>query len=248
MADEAFVCLEGGVYGVVGHVQVERFALGDGFVYLLFGLQRQCVGQEGGGAVILLQVRYGPCALSFDPTVSVLTMVASRVADGRAGDVDVKAQSGRVFAFAVLASEVRLAYVDGLVSGCFQYGRIDLCIGLQALPVPFIGAELVAVVAFGVYPVGGAVACRVLSCHDGRARGRADALGVEGGEARALCGQPFHVGRAVPVVQRLALGFSVAVGDEGDGSIHQSHIVYEEDYDVGALLGSQRSGGREGSQ
>ena len=237
VVDETFVGLEGAMHGIVRHVQVEWLSLFHRFLDFFLGFQGQRVAEECVCPVVSLEVGYRPFPLSLYPSVAVLSVVASRMADGGAADVHVEAQAFGVFPFAAVASEVGFSDVDGLVACLFQYGGINHVFAAQSLPVPVERAERSAVVAFGVNPVSGPVTGGVLPGHQRGARGRAYALGVEGAEADALLCQPFHVGRAVPVVQRLAQRVALRVHIEGEGGIHQSHVIHQEKDDVGAVLG-----------
>ena len=49
-------------------------------------------------------------------------------------------------------------------------------------------------------------------------------------------GKPFHVRRAVPVIQRITHRIALSIGQEGHGGVHDAHVVHQEQDDVGAVL------------
>ena len=63
------------------------------------------------------------------------------------------------------------------------------------------------------------------------------------GEADAVGGELLHVGGAVEVVEGLFDGVAVFIDDEGDGGVHETHVIDEEDDDVGGGRGLHSSRG-----
>ena len=81
------------------------------------------------------------------------------------------------------------------------------------------------------------MASRILASEDGGTGRRADAHSIEVVEPRALSRQPLHARGAVIVIKWITLGYPLLVGHEWHGSIHRTHIVNEEDDDVGFFRG-----------
>ena len=75
----------------------------------------------------------------------------------------------------------------------------------------------------------------ILARHDRDSGRRANAHGVKIVEANSSVSEAFHVGGPVPIVERMTLWFTAFVGQEGDRSVHDPHIVYEEDDNVRLL-------------
>jgi hypothetical protein len=74
---------------------------------------------------------------------------------------------------------------------------------------------------------------RVLATENRGSRRRAHAHGVKIIETNALGRQPFQVGRAVEIVQRVTLGLAGCIQHEGDRSVHHSQVVNQKYDDVG---------------
>ena len=165
----AFVGFEWLMYCIVRHVQIERFSFLDGSGHLCLGFDGQGIGQEDIASVVFLQSRYGSRFVSFDVSIAPLAIIASRLADGITTDVHIEAYVPRVFSFATDASVVRLSYLNGAITGFLQELGVDRHLTGQSFPIPFVGTVSGAVVAFGVNPVGSAMAGRILSGHDGSA-------------------------------------------------------------------------------
>ena len=236
MSDKALVNLEGIMYGVVGKIQEERLLCGDGRIDLRKGFQGQCFREESLGAVIFLQPGHGAGARAAEEAVAVLAQVAAGFADGRAGDVDVEPEVQRILARMPERREMALAHVDGPVTGLLQEPRESDVVRAETFPIPVIWAVVIAVVPFAADPVRDAVPGGVLPRQERGAGWGTDALCVELREADALMGKTFHVGRTVPVVQRIAHRIALAVGQERDGGVHDTHVVHQEQDDVRALL------------
>ena len=241
MSDKALVNLEGIMYGVVGKVQEERLFRGYGRIDLRKGFQGQCFREESLGAVIFLQPGHGAGARAAEEAVAVLAQVAAGFADGRAGDVDVEPEVPWVFTRMPERREMALAHVDGPITGLLQEAGESDVVRAETFPVPVIWAVVVPVVPFAADPVRDTVPGGVLPRQERGAGWGTDALCVELREADALTGKPFHVGRTVPVVQRIAHRIALAVGQERDGGVHDTHVVHQEQDDVRALL--RRGGG-----
>lgn len=234
MVGEARVGFEGGVDGVVGEVEEEGAliidAIFDGFV----GFEGEGFGEEGVGAVVLVETWDGVVGAFFVVfAVAIFCVVAAWGAGGEASDVDVEAEVLRVFAWVVAWGEVCFADVDGVELVCLEQAWKGDAVGVEAVPVPVFWALVAAVVLVGVDPVGGVVSCGVLAGEDGGAGGGADAHGVELAEADAAFGEALHAGGAVVVVEWVGLWFAVGVGEERDGGVHEAHVIDEEDDDVG---------------
>ena len=118
------------------------------------------------------------------------------------------------------------AYVDGLIASRFQQRGIDGISGSQSLPIPSCWSISGGIVALRIDPVGRAVTGGVLPREQGDPRGRTDTLRIEGAETNALLSQSFHVGCPIPVVQRMAEGLACGIYVEGEGGVHQSHVIY----------------------
>src|SRR5262245_30903004 len=112
---------------VVSEVKKERLLRLDssGDVRLCF--QREGLGEEGVGAVILLQSRHGSgrLLLHTSPGVAVIlpAEVARRRPDRRTPDIDVEAEVLWISTFGVARTEVPLADVDGAVALGLQQAR-----------------------------------------------------------------------------------------------------------------------------
>ena len=76
-----------------------------------------------------------------------------------------------------------------------------------------------------------------MAIHDRSAGRGTDAHGVKLTETRALFGESFHVRCAIEVVEGVTLRITVFVGQKGERAIHQSHVVHQEDDDVGFFNG-----------
>src|SRR5262249_19343534 len=141
------------------------------------------LGEEGVGAVILLQARHGGGRLLLHAPAFVAVILCAVVARGRAdrrtADVDVEAEVPRVGAFRLSRAEVSLADVDGAVALRLQQaGQGDVAF-LQAPPIPRGRAVRARVVLVRIDPVRGAVPGRVLAGQERDARRRADTHRVE---------------------------------------------------------------------
>ena len=77
----------------------------------------------------------------------------------------------------------------------------------------------------------------VLPVHDSRTGRRADTLRIESAKACALCSEARHARRAIPLVQRIDHRLSVGVGEERHRGIHHSHVIDQEDDNVGLVSG-----------
>ena len=73
----------------------------------------------------------------------------------------------------------------------------------------------------------------ILARHDRDAGRRANAHSVEVVESDTAISETFHVGSPIPIIERVTLGFTVFVREEGDRGVHYSHVVDEEDDNVG---------------
>lgn len=240
---EAGVGVEGGVEGIVRHVEVEGLfflgRLGDGFLRF----DGEGFGEEGVAAVVVGEVGDAVSVflvLSFDFVAVVsLAVVAAGLADAVATNVDVEAEIERVLAFVIEGSEVAFSDMDALVAGLpEESGEGEAGFG-EAGPVPVGGGELGAVVGFGFDPVCGFVAGGILARHDGDAGGGADGLGVELAEAGALGGEALHVRRAVETVERMLYRGAFFIGEKGERGVHGAHVIDEEEDDVGLVSGGK---------
>ena len=236
MSNEALVDLEGIVHGVVRQVQEERLLCGDGRIHLREGFQGQCFREESVGAVVLLQTGHGARARPAEEAVAVLAQVAAGLADGRAGDIDLEPEVPRVLAGMPERSEMALAYVDGPVAGFPQEAGEGDVVRAQAFPVPVVRAVIVPVVPFAADPVRDPVPGGVLSGQERSAGRGTHPLRVELREADALIGKTFHLGRAIPVIQRITHRIALPVGQERHRRVHHAHVVHQEQDDVRALL------------
>lgn len=235
-ADVLRVGLEGVVHRVVGEGEEEGPAVSDGALYLTAGLGCECVCEEGVGAVVVLQAGHGAGALSLQEAVAVLAVVAAGLTDGRAGDIDIVACVDGVFGLAADGAEVAFADMDGAVSGGLQQRGEEGKPAIHALPVPLGRAVGRAVVALGVYPVGGAVARGVLPREEAGPGGGAHALGIERGKPDTRGGEALHVGGVVPLVEGLAHRVALAVGVERQRGVHQPHVIDKKEHDVRPCL------------
>jgi len=142
---EAGVGVEGGVEGVVRHVEVEGlFPLGrlaDGFLRF----DGEGFGEEGVAAVVVGEVGDAVSVflvLSFDFVAVVsLAVVAAGLADAVAADVHMEAKIERILAFVIVGAEVAFSDVDVLVAGLGEeVGEGEAGLG-EAGPVPVGGGE-----------------------------------------------------------------------------------------------------------
>ena len=235
------------MHGIVRHVEVERHAILYGAGHLFLCPESQRVGQEDVVLEEFLQAGDCPRACTSVEAVSVPTVVAAGLTYRTAGHIDIKAKSQRVLALTSEGSEMGLAHVYRAVARIREQARQSIVGTVQALPVPVGRTVGIAVVGLGVYPVGDSVTGGVLAGEQAGAGRRADALGIELGEAYTLVGQPLHIRRAVPAVERMLHRLPLRVGQKGHRSIHKSHVIHEENYDIGPLL-SGLSGTAAGDQ
>ncbi|MFT6059898.1 MAG: hypothetical protein ACJAS5_001343, partial [Lentimonas sp.] len=64
---------------------------------------------------------------------------------------------------------------------------------------------------------------------------RAHTLRIESAKACALCSEARHARRAIPFVERIDHWHSVGVRKERHRGIHHSHVIDEEDDNVGPV-------------
>ena len=65
----------------------------------------------------------------------------------------------------------------------------------------------------------------ILSGHDGSSGRGTHALCVKSRKTNTLISQALHIRSAIPFVQRLFHRISCLIYNEGNGSIHQPHII-----------------------
>ncbi len=130
-----------------------------------------------------------------------------------------------------------LSHMDGPVAGILHQAGKQVIRPPESLPVPVVGAVVVAVIGLAADPVGGPVAGRILAGKERTAGRGTHALRVKLREADSLLRQAFHIGRAVPVVEGEALWNAKRIGEEGDRRVHGTHVVHDKENDVRPLLG-----------
>ena len=146
---------------------------------MLFGLDRECLGEECLGAVILLKVWDRSFLVTFKMPITILPVVTARLPPGTTGDVDVKAKIVGELRGLIVRSKMRFADEDRAIAGGLESARQGPRSVLKAGPVPIRRAKRSPVVALRANPLGDAVASRVLSAEDGSASWRSDTHGVE---------------------------------------------------------------------
>ena len=112
-AGETVVLVVGHMDGVVRHIEVERLALGDGFLHRLDGFEGKRLGEERVRAPVLLQPDDG---LRRTLAVVLRGQEATRRTVASAGNVDVVAHGQRVLAGRGARPVMGLAAMDGVVS------------------------------------------------------------------------------------------------------------------------------------
>ena len=178
--------LERSVNGVVGEVEVERFAAFYGLGDALLCFDRQCFGEKGFGPMVVFQMRHGVMGTLGPEPIVFFSIITAGSAEGGASHVDIESQIERLRTFVIVGTEVRFTDVNGLVAVVSQHTWERDVAFLQSFPVPIRSAVWAGIVLTGIDPVGGPVARRVLSGHDGDPRGGTDAHGVELVEADSL--------------------------------------------------------------
>ena len=168
--------------------------------------------------------------------IAVFAIITSRLADGRACNVNLEADVLWKFSFASLTSEVCFPYMDGLIALRGKKPGQGLVAFLQSFPVPIVRSIAVPIIALRINPVGRMMACRVLSGHNGGARRRTYAIGIKRRKANSLAGQPLHVGSTIPFIQRLFLRISRRICQERARRVHHSHVIHQENNDIRLLL------------
>ena len=76
------------------------------------------------------------------------------------------------------------------------------------------------------------MACGILAIEDGGTSRRADAHGAKLMEANPLASKALHAGCAIPFVQWILFRLTIVIGEEWHGSIHDAHVIDEENDDV----------------
>ncbi len=232
---EPGIGLERGVHRVVPEIQVEGFLfrhrLGDETVRL----QGQRVGQEGVGAVVLVQARHRVGLVAGQLAVTMLGEIAAGLTEGPAPDIGVKSHIQGIGARLALRPQMPLAHMQGAVPRFLQQGREGDIPRFQAGPVPVGRPVGPPVVTIRVDPVGHAVAGGILAGQQRDTRGGADAHGAELAEPHPAGGQALHVGCAVKVVQWILFRGAGRAGKERDRGVHRSHVIDQDHHDVGLL-------------
>ena len=221
--------------GVMGEVQEERLLALDDLGDVFLGLQGQGLGKKGFRAVILVQMRHGMVRAPRALAVIFLRVITARCPERRAAHVDVEPEIQRLRSFASVRSKVRFAYVDGLVAFRAQHARQRHVALLKAGPVPALRPVGSAIVTARVYPVSRPMARGVLPGHDRDARRRTHAHCIKLIKPNALLGQTLHSRRAVVIIQRVPFGFALSVCKKRHGGVHYTHVINQEDHDVGQL-------------
>ena len=234
--------------GVVRHVEVERLPVRDRLLDGLDGLPREGLGQVDVLPVIRLQARHvpdeggrigAPCG-----TEVLFAPVAARPARAMTGDVHVETKIQGILAWCVLGAEMRLSHVDGAIaSGSQQRGQwcglhrpLNAGVGADAVKVP-VGrldtlARAVRRAVLSQGPVRHAVPRHVHARQRADPRGGTDRRGIGLRELHPFVGEPLHVRRVIAAVQ--CGGFRM----ERNGGLLPSHVIHEEEDDVGSVGGS----------
>ena len=91
------------MYCIVRHVQEERFVFFNGTFNVCIRFYGECIGEEGVRAMVFFQSRNGPVfTFLTQKTVSILTVITARLAEGVTGDIDIKPEVDGISATAPL--------------------------------------------------------------------------------------------------------------------------------------------------
>ena len=161
--------------------------------------------------MVFFQTGHRTCFLPFDMPITMLSVITSRMPDGRTGDIHVKPYIQRILPFTTNMPEMRFSYMDCLISGLLQDTRQSRCLLRDAIPVPIPWPERRTVVAFRIDPVCRAMACGILPRHDGSTRRRTYALGIKSRKTDSLPCHPFHIGCPIPIIQRMTERISILI-------------------------------------
>ena len=125
VVDKTLVDVKRCMYGVMGQIEIERFALVYGFVYFARRFNGKRIGKEGLGVMVFVEVGHGASFPAFVLAVAVFRQIAGRMTDSRTCYVDVKPEIARIAAVGVHVGEMSFSDMDCLVAVFTEYSRVS---------------------------------------------------------------------------------------------------------------------------